>query len=513
MRHGLSFVCALVAGLSVACGGSPASDGAAPGDADPRDVASDAGLPPNDTRVDPDAAAAPDTAAALDAATDASETDGAPWSAALIEPARACTDLVDAIYLPHPLPTMTDAARGDVVGCARDVELDASAVDSAMSASGVTVDFPAGAVRLLRIAYRTYRADGVEGTSSARVYLPVTPRPGPLPVLVVAHPTEGLAPGCTPSRNLDHLRDLALPWAAKGYAVIAPDFAGLGTVGVQGYLDNHDTAHSVLDAARALRKLLHVGALSDQVALIGFSQGGGAVLSAQALAGSYGCDGTPRAVVAFAPQWPTRLNSFAFVDLLRAPDSLTIASGITNPVVAVMRTYSWFANYVGASSAGDGFDTGLRGPFVDALQTLCLKPLGGEIQGYAPHLGDLLDGALRESLLACIDDDTSAKCTGAGKRFHAWLRGNVVHADPKGAPILYVQGLADWIMPPGSEAACNVAALEADGVTPQICADGPAQHTDVVARNVGFAIHWVEAVLAGSTPPRCEVTTLPACTP
>ena len=494
----------------LACGGS-SSSGAAPeldggSDTSPRDAGRG-----GDAFVPQDAGAPADTLAPDDAGSDVAEAPAPPPPPLALE--GACTDTIDAVYLPRSgLPPKTAATRGDVIRCARDLDLDAATVSSQLTAKSIVLDGAPGAVRVLRIAFRTERADGVDGESSARVYLPETPRSGPLPVIVVAHPTEGLAAGCAPSKLADHLQDLALPWAARGYAVIAPDFAGLGTTGVQGYLDGRDTAHSVLDGARALRKLLVPGAFSAKVALVGYSQGGGAVLSAQSIAGAYGCDGELAAVVAFAPQWPTRLNSFGFVDLLRSPGALTITTGITKSVVAVMRTYAWFANYVGASSAGLGFDAGLRDGLVSSLQSLCVKPLGGAIQGMAFHVGDLLEGSLREGVLACIDGD-AVKCTGPAKDFYAYLLDGALHGDPKGAPILYVQGLSDLIMPANEEAACNVDALAKDGVTPQICSDGPATHTDVVQRNITFAQRWVEAKLAGAAPPTCASTTLPTCAP
>jgi len=44
------------------------------------------------------------------------------------------------------------------------------------------------------------------------------------------------------------------PGRRGGFAVVASDFAGLGNGGTQGYVANHDTAHSVLDsAARSAR--------------------------------------------------------------------------------------------------------------------------------------------------------------------------------------------------------------------------------------------------------------------
>jgi hypothetical protein len=46
-----------------------------------------------------------------------------------------------------------------------------------------------------------------------------------------------------------------------------------------------------------------------------------------------------------------------------------------------------------------------------------------------------------------------------------------------------------------------------------VCTDQAASHTDVVARNVPFALQWSESLLAGSTLPTCSAAGLPACTP
>ena len=127
--------------------------------------------------------------------------------------------------------------------------------------------------------------------SQGRNSLPDVARESPLPLIVVAHPSEGVADGCAPSKKDDALREVALPWAARGYAVIATDDAGLGNAKTQGYLDNEDSAHSLLDSARALRKLVAPGQLSSQIVLVGYSQGERVVLSAQGLSSAYGSGG------------------------------------------------------------------------------------------------------------------------------------------------------------------------------------------------------------------------------
>ncbi len=480
---------------------------AAPGGAPARADETDAGPPPDAAAIPPspagDAAPPPPDDAAPP------PPDAAPPRAD--QPAIACEDALDAAYVtPVGLPPLTSEQRGDVVRCAPDTGY-ASAGDAqaAIAAKGIALTATSGA-RVYRILYRTTRGDGSAGVSSARVYLPTVPRALPLPVIAVGHPSEGIAASCTPSKIATSNRDLALPWAALGYAVIVPDYAGLGTDGVQAYLDNRDQAYSLLDGARALRKLLAKGALSDKVALFGYSQGGGAALSAQALARTYGADGTVAAVVAFAPQWATRMNSFGYVSILRNPGGLTITTGLSKSAIAVLREYAYFGNH-GAPPAS-GFPASKRSGLGGAITSMCLVPLGGYIQAFEPRLGDLVDDGLRTSLLACVDAN-GVGCAEPGASFYAFLSDNVLHADPQGAPVLIVQGLADQIMLPAEEAACTIDKLVAEGVTPDVCTDPVATHATVLPRNVMNAIGWTQAKLGGTAPPACTSTGMPACTP
>ncbi len=485
--RGVLFLAALTG-----CGSAAVNvDGGTPDAGNP---ASDAGSPVDD--------------ASLDSATDAS----VPRADV---PAITCTDIISDVYItPNNLPPMTNSTRGDIVRCAADPTIALPTVQSKVNAKGITTKMTSS-VSLYRVSFRTTRGDGSAGASTARVYLPTTPLALPLPVLVAGHPTEGMGDGAAPSKSATSNEDLALPWAGLGYAVIVPDYAGLGNEGVQGYLDNHDQAHSILDGARALRKMLSVGAFSTSVAVIGYSQGGGAALSAQALASSYGADGTLVGVVAFAPEWPTRHNSFGFVDMLENPSELTIQTGISYDVVEIMRTYGYFANYVGMSHVDDAYPSSQRSGFDSAINAMTEIVLGGYIQGVAPTISGFIDDTFRTTLLACIQKGASdSGCIDPGKSYFAFMNNDYVTADPSGARVLYVQGLADYVMPPSFEAACNVAKLTTDGLTPQVCVDAPAQHTDVVGRNMDFAITWLRALLDGQTLPGCTAAgILPPCTP
>lgn len=430
-------------------------------------------------------------------------------------PAVACGDDVDDVYVaPSSLPTMSEATRGDIVRCAPDGTLSASAAQAAVLSKGVASFTAVSGVSLYRATFRTYRGNGQAAISSARVYLPQAPL-ATLPVIVIGHPTTGMGASFAPSKDPASLEDLALPWAALGYAVIAPDFAGLGTPGVQGYVDNHDTAYSMIDAARALRKLVSPGAFTSQVVMAGHSQGGGGALASQALAKTYGGTadfGTLVAAVAFAPEYPTRLSSFRYAAMVHSPSALTVTTGISNCVIAAYREAAYFSSYVAASDGTDAFPTAQAATELSMMNALGQVEFGAYLHGSALHLGDLFAADFRSSLAACMDG--TAGCAPRESAYLSFLKQNILTADPGGAKVLYVQGLLDEVMPSADEAACNVQKLKSDGVTPTVCVDAAAEHTNVTPRNIGFAIAWAKAIVSGSTPPSCGgINLLPPCNP
>jgi len=461
-----------------------------------------------------DDAAPADAAPAPEAAADDAGADAALPPQPADVPAGPCADAPDDVYVePSGLPPFTPDRRGDVVRCARLADGDYSADDgeAVINGKGIWITVTSG-THAYRIAYRTQRSDGTAAISSARVYLPETQRSLPLPIILIAHPTVGLADACAPSRDETWIQDLALPWALVGYAVIIPDFAGLGGAGVQGYLDNRDTAYSLLDGARALRKLLKPGALDARVVVAGHSQGGGVALSAQALARDYGLDGELRGVIAYAPEWPIRLDSFGYLDILGDPTALTISTWISKSVVMVLRQYAWFANAYGPGHEADAFRADLRAGLTAAVESQCETLLGGWVQANQPYLGDLIDEPLRVALLACVAGD-DAGCTEPARSYYEFLLQNVLTPDPGGAPVLLLQGLMDSVMPPAEEAACVADRLTAAGVTPLVCTDPVGLHTTIVASKTELALDWAAAVLAGTTPPGCpDDLDLPDCT-
>lgn len=451
------------------------------------------GSPRADLADTPDAR----TTAAADAPVQQGWTSDPPCSA-------PATDL----YLTPPASTLTIMQRGDIVRCTLGDLLSAADANIEMADAGADIATTTG-VRVVRLAYRTSRSDGTPTFTTATAYLPVTPRALPAPVILIGRSTAGLADSCAPSRESRPQINYALPFASRGFVTIAPDFAGLGTDGVHAYLDNREAAFQLLDAALALRALVP-GSMGDPVAALGYSQGGGIVLSAQALEHELTTKRTLRAIVAIAPEWPISTRSFGYEDVLRNPDNFTGLAGLAPPVVTVARHYGFAANRLGAAHAGDTFPADERASLISALESRCTIALGGQLNVQQPRLGDLVDETFRSQVLACIDGISSG-CTGAGAAFHAWLTSDFVTADPTGAPVLIVQGLGDQVMPAAGEAACVAAKLAADGVTPTICADPTATHDSILERRIEDTVAWIEATVDGTTPPTCASQTLPAC--
>lgn len=139
-------------------------------------------------------------------------------------------------------------------------------------------------------AYRiTYLTTGPRGVTpcTGLVFVPEgTPPPGGWPVIAWAHGTIGDSDADAPSRNgIDPDSAVYVTnWLARGYAVAATDYIGLGTPGVPPYLHGESAAHSVVDSVRAARAV--DGTLSPRWAVVGLSEGGqAAVFTAHAATG------------------------------------------------------------------------------------------------------------------------------------------------------------------------------------------------------------------------------------
>lgn len=170
-----------------------------------------------------------------------------------------------------------------------------------LRAEAFTTDVPEGA-NGWRILYTTTLDDDTPAVASALV---IAPDDGAEhPVVAWAHGTTGQATGCAPSLLEHPFEAGAMPdlpaTLTQGWAVVAPDYPGLGTAGSHPYLLGEPTARSVLDAIRAAQGLEEAG-LAGRTVVWGHSQGGHAALWTGGLAAAYAPELDLLGVVAMAP--------------------------------------------------------------------------------------------------------------------------------------------------------------------------------------------------------------------
>ncbi|MFI7003702.1 lipase family protein [Nocardia sp. NPDC050175] len=150
---------------------------------------------------------------------------------------------------------------------------------------------PPGAVNSTRILYSSTTANDVPTTASAAVYFPPgAPPPGGWPVIAWAHGTVGLGDDCAYSIAGPGAveRDWAYlgTWLQQGYAIVAADYAGLGTPGEHPYLNGIVEAHNVVDAVKAATR--QYSSLAKKWVVVGQSQGGGAAVYTARYATEFG---------------------------------------------------------------------------------------------------------------------------------------------------------------------------------------------------------------------------------
>ncbi len=151
-----------------------------------------------------------------------------------------------------------------------------------------------------RILYSS--TDGIDGKSAIAVsgllFLPPgEPPAGGWPLLAWGHETAGMADICAPSwvGYSPRIEAFLNAWLARGVAVVATDYQGLGTVGPHPYMVVRPGAYGILDSVRAVEKSFP--AIGKKTLLAGYSQGAGAVFGAAALQPSYAPDLDIRGVI------------------------------------------------------------------------------------------------------------------------------------------------------------------------------------------------------------------------
>ena len=190
------------------------------------------------------------------------------------------------------------------------VDLPATAPGAILSIQIQDPDLFTNASQRLLINYRSRGVHSEPIIASGFILLPKgKPPKGGWPILAWAHGTTGVADTCAPSNDFaggpahtyQQITAKALnAWLARGYAVVAPDYQGLGTPGGHPYMNAQSQLHTVVDAVRATH-FLKAHQFGKNWYVMGHSQGGAASLSVAAFGQKDAPELTLRGAIALAP--------------------------------------------------------------------------------------------------------------------------------------------------------------------------------------------------------------------
>lgn len=463
-----------------------------------------------------------------------------------------CSDEADDLYGdPGTLPE----GRGDILRCVDDgVMTQAQIADLLAGLSADTRDDPSGdgvlntyqgqqpqgGAHLYRVLYRTERGNGEPGASVAVMYVPDRAPNAALPLMLLARGSRGQAPGCAPSlatpgpvmdvddmngRTVqDDLDAMVWPLVASGFAVVVTDSAGYANYGAEGnppagYADAQDAGKSYLDSGYALRKLLPEGT-TDDVLMVGLSQGGHTVLSSLQVANDYPAPGTIRGAAVYTPLW------FAQRAWGVAASSAAEIAGLYLNESSAVPVSIWY-HYTHAElhdGPGEGvklFKPELQSTIKEFVDTICwsrsYKLLEDAITDppeagitAASYLSDEFVAAVAPSAFQrkCDDSPDQALCETWLQRYrddHPVLTGNAADV-----PILLAYGLKDTTIN-ASRFKCGVEKLQESDNELTFCIDPTANHSGVVLTQSDYVNQWLAAQVSGDAVTlECPSATPPA---
>ncbi len=260
------------------------------------------------------------------------------------------------------------------------------------------------------VEYTTLDSAGVERPVSGAMFLPEGDAPATgWPIIAYDHGTLGTGPGCGGQADPD-LAPLPANRAAEdaligdlvdqGFAVVAPDYLGLGRfdTGPHPYLEVASEATATIDLVRAARAA--EPGLSRTWSAIGASQGGHAALSAAHVQANYAPELDFRGTVALDPASDVE----KLLPQLLGPGFPEIkgTAGITGFTVSILAGLR--ATHPEAEV--DSYLTPLGKQIVDAVGNECIDETVTNVVGLA--MGDMFTRPLSEGPLQAAMTDYMA---------------------------------------------------------------------------------------------------------
>lgn len=335
--------------------------------------------------------------------------------------------------------------------------------------SEAVADPPAGA-KAFRILYLSRSHTGRPAALSALLFVATRPAPPDgRNVVALAHGTVGVARPCAVSSGrafFAHVDGLAR-FLRTGYAVVVPDYEGLGTRGPHPYLVGEATAHVTLDAVRATRRF-GPAAASERFIVWGVGQGGQAALFTGQEADAYAPELELAGVAAGAPA----------TDLQRL---LEINRDTTfGRVLSAYTLATWSRVYPQARL--DDIVGGSARATVDAVAERCLP---------ADH------GSIRSALGAQrVAFDYRTKRPWNAQPWKRLLRRNSPGARAIPVPVIVTQGADDRLVRP-SLTARYARRLCRLGTTVQYRPSRRVAHVDIGEKTAPYVSKWIVGRFAG----------------
>jgi alpha-beta hydrolase superfamily lysophospholipase len=279
-----------------------------------------------------------------------------------------------------------------------------------------TRDVPQGA-RAWRVLYATTRADETPAVASGIIMASMGSSAAGRPVVLWAHGTTGMEPGCAPS-VLKHPFDNVPALEAlleQGWVYVATDYVGLGTAGDHAYLIGEDAARAVLDSARAARQMPGLNA-DGKTVVWGHSQGGNSALWAGMRAMGYAPDVNVAGVAALAPATDLRALFSA------------VQGTMFGKIVSAYLAEAYAKAYPDVRS----------GDYLGAVSTILARDMAGRCVGGRATLLSIAESVLLPGGIFRRDP--------ASGPFGARLDENMP-SGPINAPVLIAQGADDDLVP------------------------------------------------------------------
>jgi len=288
-----------------------------------------------------------------------------------------------------------------------------------------TTEYALGAAT--RLLYHSRTSDGRDVAASGVLVVPAGQAPaGGWPVVLYAHGASGIARDCAPSlmRDLYH-GDQIQRFVTAGYAVVAPDYAGMGTTGRPELVNKTSEAYDLRYGLRAAYRAR--SDLARQWTVWAHSQGGGAALG-------------------MAEQ------------LVRTPEPGYRGMVVTSPAADLPALFDHVVETPGYGAFGVLLPAGAHNsdPRIRLDRILTTEALN--------RLATIQDGCLGVASVAYADltGEALIRPDQDDPRFARYLRVNSTGDRPVAGPILLLQGDADTVTP---------SALT-DGVAASLCATG-----------------------------------------